>query len=1537
MIASTPCPELHAYRQLMSGQLAVAASESLLQHLETCEVCAEKIQTLPSSDTLIEWIRQSKSSSSASQDKHFSPLMQRLIQLGKSAGALTFSCVSCGKPLRVKEEAAGKQVKCPHCGKVMSAPSAAASGTETVDLSSAPSGTSKAESSSSPPTVAARGRKAKESELCSFLAPPQAADELGRLGPYRVLKVLGAGGMGVVFRAEDPQLQRIVALKAMLPTLAANESARQRFLREARAAAKLKHDHVVTIHQVGEDRGAPFLAMEFLEGEALEDRLKREGKLPLTEVLRIGREIADGLQAAHEHGLIHRDIKPANIWLEGKRGRVKILDFGLARSSADDVHLTQSGAIVGTPAYMPPEQARGDAVDGRCDLYSLGCVLYRLSTGELPFKADNTMSLLLALAIDQPKSPREINPDVPPPLADLILRLLAKDAAQRPATAGEVADALNALDSDEPVVVKAARVPAPPRRRRRLAVAVAGGVLALAAMLTVIVIRPGKPEEGSVTIETVDPDVELVFDGGGREYVVRDKKSGEEIKLPLGRYWVALKGGKEGLKLETDSFILKRGERVLVKVTRQAGEKPATAQANKQPVQILDLIDLFQDSDRIAVKGFTEKNQWTKAAGKLTYTSDGHSGKVMVPVSLNNVRDYEIDAQVRRLSGNSVFTFDLLTSPARQTGLDIFIGGRIELGLEDGRRSQIGAWPKSVGDSGHIVTRVRFDADGRRGSVTVTVNGEAAAQWSGELTAIGKRIEFHPNFPGERTPGAFCFRDSFEFSSWQLRVYQGHAQILRQRAATAPVQIPEPPPLAEWLKGRKILTVSQDGKGQFKTIKEALDALKPHQVVKVLDRGPYRESLIMGALPADTGLISDQQTVLEAASGPDSLCYLGPLEGFRLSGFRFQAAPSFAKFALCHWIEPSGLVIENCYFDWSRLNQGTVLYLEPGKQRDSKPAVVRDCFFHSGIVAFESRAGNGPILLLERNYFKETHLGGTRRFQKVVIRHNVFHHASKGTMWFEYLKEIGEVLEISNNTFVSKYDPVSIAYNAPKSGVVFRNNCSDRMLGLDGKALNDLGDSIKNWQLDHNCYIRRGVLPKASSDVLAEPPFLSVDPSHPDYLRIEADGPAAKGGAGGAWPSYIGALPPGPAPKEGDWFTRLRQRWGDGAPAAKPMSGPVQIPEPPPLAEWLKGRKLLTVSQDGKGQFKTIQEALSALKPGQVVKVLDRGPYRERLTLENVPADSGLVSEHGTLLEFGGNWRKVGNDEFAGHHLANIAGFRLHGFCLTLPDKKGPFFGLLVDQPDGFVLENCCFHTAGDRHFRDGQQFAVCIQANQIEFVRPVVVRESLFDGCVVFHTNIDGKEPRGTDFVLEKNYFTKSKGCTANGGFRKLIVRINVFGEDTYLNLWDQKPTALVEVSNNTVLGNVSFQASAPQGTVRLCNNLVTGRESFQMNLGAEKALAEASKNWQHHHNVFQGRVGSTLLPLDATDRLASVPFLSQEPGDADYLRLAADYPLAKGGAGGAWPSYIGALPPGPAPKEGDWFTRLREKWLKDKKATEK
>jgi serine/threonine protein kinase len=307
-----------------------------------------------------------------------------------------------------------------------------------------------------------------------FLALPEGPDEIGWLGPYRILKVLGEGGMGVVFLAEDSQLRRPVALKVQRPGGGAPLQERMRFLREARAMAALQHDHIITIHQVGQENNVPFLAMQYLEGETLEDRLKREPKPSLYEVLRIGREIAQGLEGAHRHGLVHRDVKPANIWLEAPGDRVKLLDFGLVRPLDDDAHLTPSGYVVGTPGCMAPEQARGEAVDRRTDLFSLGCVLYRMTTGEWPFRGSGSTSQFEALTILDPSPPRVLNPELPAELSDLILQLLAKDPALRPPSAEAAVAHLQSIADEHPSLILTRQValasqkqtePAPSGRR----------------------------------------------------------------------------------------------------------------------------------------------------------------------------------------------------------------------------------------------------------------------------------------------------------------------------------------------------------------------------------------------------------------------------------------------------------------------------------------------------------------------------------------------------------------------------------------------------------------------------------------------------------------------------------------------------------------------------------------------------------------------------------------------------------------------------------------------------------------------------------------------------------------------------------------------------------------------------------------------------------------------------------------------------------------------------------------------------------------
>ncbi len=380
-------------------------------------------------------------------------------------------------------------------------------------------------------------------EVAEFLDPPTAEGDLGQFGPYRITEVIGRGGMGVVLGAFDPSLHRKVAIKVLAPQLAAVASARRRFGREARAAASICHEHVVSIHAVDEWKGLPYLVMPFIPGRSLQERIDQSGPADLEAILRIGMQAAAGLAAAHAQGLIHRDIKPSNVLLENGVERVKITDFGLARMT-DDASVTESGVLAGTPQYMSPEQARGEAIDHRADLFSLGGVLYATATGHAPFRASTTMGVLRRVCEDHPRPIRESSPELPPWLDAIIAKLLAKAPEQRYQTAEEVATVLGAClahvqqPNQRPLPLLP---PSPPanagggnRRRRR---GVLAGVMALAgglALAAIVTIRVRTPE-GTLVIETEDPAVHVSVDG---DEVRIDGDGLSEVRLKVGDHQV---------------------------------------------------------------------------------------------------------------------------------------------------------------------------------------------------------------------------------------------------------------------------------------------------------------------------------------------------------------------------------------------------------------------------------------------------------------------------------------------------------------------------------------------------------------------------------------------------------------------------------------------------------------------------------------------------------------------------------------------------------------------------------------------------------------------------------------------------------------------------------------------------------------------------------------------------------------------------------------------------------------------------------------
>jgi hypothetical protein len=522
------CPNRTALERLIVGSPTDPPADALFAHIEQCPACVQTLFDLGGSDTLPDLIRSGVAQASSIEPQDAEPLIRRILN---------------------------QQAEPTHTVASPTGPAGEDDGNAITDT-------------------------------LSILSPPQGEGEIGRLGGYRVLKLLGHGGMGAVFQAEDPKLGRLVALKVMLPAVARKPGMTDRFLREARAAAALDHDHVVPVYEVNEANGVPYIAMPFLRGGTLADRLTdADGPRPVNEVVAVGRQIAAGLAAAHARGLVHRDIKPANIWLDATAGgRVKILDFGLARRDADQ-HLTQSGSVLGTPTYMAPEQARGELVDGRADLFSLGVVLYRMAAGRLPFRGDSIFAVLSALANDTPPPVRELNPQVPPPLADLIHRLLAKNPIDRPASAERVIAELDAVTT-----------PASRGQKKRpwLPVAVAAALLAVAGISFGLYKLQFETKDGTLVVEVDDPDADVRFKQGKLEVWADGKlkytlsPSEKNKTLPPGKYLLKVVGA-DGVKLETTEFELAKDGKQTIRVT---AEPPARA-AQADPPKAVDGIPEF--------------------------------------------------------------------------------------------------------------------------------------------------------------------------------------------------------------------------------------------------------------------------------------------------------------------------------------------------------------------------------------------------------------------------------------------------------------------------------------------------------------------------------------------------------------------------------------------------------------------------------------------------------------------------------------------------------------------------------------------------------------------------------------------------------------------------------------------------------------------------------------------------------------------------------------------------------------------------------
>lgn len=435
-----------------------------------------------------------------------------------------------------------------------------------------------------------------------FLQPSDNPDSLGRLGDYEVVRVIGHGGMGVVFQGFDERLHRDVALKVLAHQHRQNPDARTRFLQEARAAAAITHPNIVTVHCVHEGP-VPFIAMQFVEGEALSQLLRRGCELDGTRVAEIGIQIAAALAAAHHRGLVHRDIKPGNILIEAGTGCVKITDFGLARV-ADQASLTRTGDVAGTPQFMSPEQALARQVDHRTDLFSLGSTLYAMCTGRVPFQAELVVAVLRQVCDESPTPVRELNPDAPLWLASVIERLMAKQPEDRYQTADEVVSELRARLADpehsssersvaksESASVASAHSPNRWRKRHVLAAAIAGLALLLLGTevsgvthLTATVIRLAAGE-GTLVIEVDDPSVQVSVQHGD----VHFRWNGHELKLRPGDYKV--QASRDGKPIKSEIVSITRNSQQLFRVTLEsASPQPETPSPASPEIPIAEIL-----------------------------------------------------------------------------------------------------------------------------------------------------------------------------------------------------------------------------------------------------------------------------------------------------------------------------------------------------------------------------------------------------------------------------------------------------------------------------------------------------------------------------------------------------------------------------------------------------------------------------------------------------------------------------------------------------------------------------------------------------------------------------------------------------------------------------------------------------------------------------------------------------------------------------------------------------------------------------------
>jgi hypothetical protein len=766
-------------------------------------------------------------------------------------------------------------------------------------------------------------------------------------------------------------------------------------------------------------------------------------------------------------------------------------------------------------------------------------------------------------------------------------------------------------------------------------------------------------------------------------------------------------------------------------------------------------------------------------------------------------------------------------------------------------------------------------------------------------------------------------------------------------ATTTAILPDEPPPLVEWLKTRtKIITVAKDGSGDFDTIQAAIKALQPHEAVRVLDKGPYKETLYRAHVPEDTGLVTTVGTVVQSdqwsANGPNERIHgFDHFDGFRLHGFRFvtSAAPSdLSRYqqavggtwaAAFYVAQARGLVVEHCSFQCPsprnrpiRCALFSLHDLPNGKRGQS---FVRDCVFSGQCVV----ASEGDAAIVRRCLFRNT--GSTALILNVnecgpiEMSQNVFDPSCSRGVDLHLFGEL--TVDIRKNTLLNSGASLEVSTpNLLNDVVEFEQNIFAGPVKFLKLSDAQAKETLAGWDVQNNAHLAdEGALKPAFSDDIfdanAADAFLSLDSHTNNFVRPKPTGPFNLPSTDGEVPTYIGALPPGPTPLEGDWLTRLQQ-----------VSATVdfsynEIEEPPPLEEWLKGREIVTVAKDGSGDFETIQAALDTLKPGQVVKVLDRGPYQEQLSFVD-QINTGLVSEVGTVVSPTAWKPDPTHRDLHLHTLTNATGVRISGFAFVeppLPVDADRATCIVGHNSSSIVIEGCWFDSrdlANSLPHLKGVVTLIGLRESAEQPDPAVTVRECRVKGRLFFES-----ADEDVRLLIERNVFEGYAGhaVAINGRFVSSLVRHNFFGDGRMVWTLSIESLPTVGIINNTFFGGsqvADFDTDPSKIKLMFQNNICSRPAQVGAKLEAE--IPDEVSNWRISHNSYwPDEPSSKSLPFGHAAVRERAKFLAAEPG-----RIELNSQHASAGVGVSLPTYIGALPPGPAPPEGDWFTRLQERW---------